>query len=91
MLTKFVWSGVFAIYLFVIFIIPLLITLLTCQCCKFRNFHVTSVLQIFDFRIIGDLLNLQASTHAVNKAYDDSLLVRTSFLYDNKLANISEN
>ena len=49
---------------------------------------MTFVLQIFDFRIIGDLLTLQASTHAVNKANDDSLLVRTSFLYDNKLAKV---
>ena len=44
--------------------------------CKFRNFRVTFISRIFDFRIISEFLNLRASISAVYKAYRNSLIAR---------------
>ena len=59
--------------------------------CKFGNFRVTFISRIFDFRIISEFLNSRASTCAVHKAYNNSLLARTLFSRGIEFANISEN
>ena len=48
---------------------------------------MTFILRIFDFRIISESLNLGTSTHAVYKAYSNSLLARTLFSQGNEFAN----
>ena len=52
---------------------------------------MTFISRIFDFRIISEFLNSRASTCAVYKAYNNSLLARTLFSRGIEFANISEN
>ena len=59
--------------------------------CKFRNFRMNLIPQMFDFQIICGFLNLQVSTCAVYKAYSIPLLARTLFLPGNGFTNISQN
>ena len=65
--------------------------IISCTYCKFRNFCVTFISQIFFFQIIWDVLNLRMSVCLVFMAYRDSLLARTFNLRGNKLANIRKN
>ena len=62
-----------------------------CKYCKFGNFHMTFISLIFDFQIISETMNSRTSTHAVYKAYCNSLLGRTLFSRGKEFANIREN
>ena len=59
--------------------------------CKFRNFCVTFISQIFYFSINSEFLNSQAGVHVFYKVYSDHLLARTLNSRGNHFANISEN
>ena len=48
---------------------------------------MTLISPIFNFPIIGEVLNLRVSTHAVYKAYNSFLLARTLFSYFREAKN----
>ena len=59
--------------------------------CKFENFGVTFISQIFYIQIISEFLNLRVSVHVFYNVYSDSFVVRTLSSRGNRFRNISEN
>ena len=58
--------------------------------CKFGNFGVTFILQIFNFRFISEFFTSRADAHIFFKAYSGTLLARTLNSRDNKFANMNQ-